>query len=41
LPSDAFAMGTKRNVVLYMYRELVKKSKSLGFNLGKKEKRKS
>jgi post-segregation antitoxin (ccd killing protein) len=35
MPSDAFAMGTKRNVVLYLDKELVEKSKSLGFNLSK------
>jgi hypothetical protein len=35
LRSDANAMGTKRNVVLYLDKELVKKSKSLGFNLSK------
>jgi len=40
MPSYAFAMGTKRNVLLYMDRELVEKSRSLGFNLGKKEKMK-
>ena len=35
MPSDANAMGTKRNVVLYLDEELVAKSKSLGFNLSK------
>ncbi len=35
MPVDAFAMGTKRNVVLYLDRALVEKSKSLGFNLSK------
>jgi integrase len=35
MPSDASAMGNKRNVVLYLDKELVKKSKSLGFNLSK------
>ena len=35
MPSDAFAMGTKGNVVLYLDKELVEKSKSLGFNLSK------
>jgi hypothetical protein len=34
-------MGTKRNVVLYLDKELVAKSRELGFNLEKKEKRKS
>ena len=35
LRADANAMGTKGNVVLYLDRELVEKSKSLGFNLSK------
>ena len=35
MPSDAFAMGIKGNVVLYLDRELVEKSKELGFNLSK------
>ncbi len=35
LPSGAFAMGIKGNVVLYLDKELVKKSKKLGFNLSK------
>jgi post-segregation antitoxin (ccd killing protein) len=35
MPSDANAMGTKGNVVLYLDKELVAKSKSLGFNLSK------
>ena len=35
MPSGAFAMGTKRDVVLYLDKELVEKSKSLGFNLSK------
>ena len=33
--ADAKAMTTKRNVVLYLDKELVEKSKSLGFNLSK------
>jgi hypothetical protein len=35
MPSDAFAMGNKGNVVLYLDKDLVAKSKSLGFNLSK------
>jgi hypothetical protein len=35
LPADAFAMGNKRNVVLYLDKDLIAKSKSLGFNLSK------
>ena len=35
MPSDANVMGTKRNVVLYLDRELVQRSKELGFNLSK------
>jgi intergrase/recombinase len=35
MPSDAFAMGIKGNVVLYLDKELVEKSKELGFNLSK------
>ena len=35
MPSGAFAMGTKGNVVLYLDKELVEKSKELGFNLSK------
>jgi post-segregation antitoxin (ccd killing protein) len=35
MPSDAFAMGKKGNVALYLDRDLVEKSKSLGFNLSK------
>jgi hypothetical protein len=35
MPSDANAMGTKGNVVLYLDKDLVAKSKSLGFNLSK------
>jgi hypothetical protein len=35
LRADAKAMGNKGNVVLYLDRELVAKSKSLGFNLSK------
>ena len=35
LRADANAMGTKRNVVLYLDKKLVQKSKSLGFNLSK------
>jgi hypothetical protein len=35
MPPDAFAMSNKRNVVLYLDKELIEKSKSLGFNLSK------
>ena len=35
MPSDALAMGTKGNVVLYLDKDLVEKSKALGFNLSK------
>ena len=35
MPSDADAMTQKGNVVLYIDRELVEKSKELGFNLSK------
>ena len=35
MPSDANAMGTKGNVVLYLDKELIEKSKVLGFNLSK------
>ena len=35
MPSDANAMGTKGNVVLYLDKDLVEKSKALGFNLSK------
>ena len=35
MPSDAFAMSNKPNVVLYLDKELVEKSKELGFNLSK------
>ena len=35
MPSDAFAMGSKGNVVLYLDKELVAKSRELGFNLSK------
>jgi post-segregation antitoxin (ccd killing protein) len=35
MSSDAFAMSNKRNVVLYLDKELVEKSKALGFNLSK------
>ena len=35
MPSGANAMGTKGNVVLYLDKELVEKSKELGFNLSK------
>jgi post-segregation antitoxin (ccd killing protein) len=35
LRADAKAMGNKGNVVLYLDRELVAKSKALGFNLSK------
>ena len=41
LARDANAMTQKGNVVLYLDKELVEKSKALGFNLGKKRKRKS
>ena len=33
--SDANAMGTKGNVVLYLDKDLIEKSKELGFNLSK------
>ena len=35
MPSGAFAMSNKRNVVLYLDEQLVEKSKKLGFNLSK------
>src|SRR3990170_6955154 len=35
MPSGAFAMTQKGNVVLYLDKELVEKSKELGFNLSK------
>jgi hypothetical protein len=35
MSSDALAMGTKGNVVLYVDKELVEKSRELGFNLSK------
>ena len=35
LLADANAMGTKRNVVLYLDKELIEESKALGFNLSK------
>ena len=35
MPSDANAMKRKGNVVLYLDKDLVEKSKSLGFNLSK------
>jgi hypothetical protein len=35
MPSDANAMGAKGNVVLYLDKDLVEKSKALGFNLSK------
>jgi post-segregation antitoxin (ccd killing protein) len=35
MPSDANAMTQKGNVVLYLDKELVEKSKELGFNLSK------
>ncbi len=35
MPSDASAMGNKGNVVLYLNKDLIEKSKSLGFNLSK------
>jgi hypothetical protein len=38
LRADANATATKGNVVLYLDKELVEKSKALGFNLGKKRK---
>ena len=35
MPSDANAMTQKGNVVLYLDKELVDKSKELGFNLSR------
>jgi post-segregation antitoxin (ccd killing protein) len=35
LRADANAMSNKRNVVLYLDKDLVEKSKALGFNLSK------
>ena len=35
VPSDAKAMTTKGNLVLYLDKELVEKSKEVGFNLSK------
>ena len=35
MPSDANAMTQKGKVVLYIGKELVEKSKELGFNLSK------
>lgn len=35
MPSDANAMGNKGNLVLCLDKDLVEKSKSLGFNLSK------
>src|SRR3990172_2646913 len=35
MPSGAFAMTQKGNVVLYLDKDLVEKSKELGFNLSK------
>jgi post-segregation antitoxin (ccd killing protein) len=35
MPPDANAMNQKGNVVLYLDKELVEKSKELGFNLSK------
>jgi len=35
MPSDANAITQKGNVVLYLDKELVEKSKDLGFNLSK------
>jgi integrase/recombinase XerD len=35
MPSDANVMGTKGNVVLYLDKDLVEKSRELGFNLSK------
>jgi hypothetical protein len=41
LRADAKAMGNKGNIALYLDKELVAKSIEIGFNLGKKEKRKA
>ena len=35
IPSDAFAMSKKRNVVLYMDKGIIEESRQLGFNLSK------
>ena len=35
MPSDANAMITKDNVILYLDKELVEESKELGFDLSK------
>ena len=35
MPSEARAMNQKRNIVLYLDKELVEKSKELGFNLSR------
>ena len=35
MPSDVFAMRTKGNLVLYLDKDLVAKSKALGFNRSK------
>ena len=35
MPSDANAMNNKRNVVLYLDKDLVEKTRELGFNLSK------
>ena len=35
MPSGGNAMSNKRNIVLYLDKELVEKSKELGFNLSK------
>jgi len=41
MPSEANAMGTRRNVVLYLDEELIAEFKSLSFKLGKKENEKA
>ena len=35
MPSDANALGTKRNVVLYLDKDIIEKSKEIGFNLSR------
>ena len=35
MPSEASAMNQKRNVILYIDKELVKKSRELGFNFSR------
>jgi len=35
MPSEASAMNQKRNVVLYLDKELVEQSRQLGFNLSR------